>query len=91
MRPETKDQRSKTKDQRPTPESVKIILVVVGILIAAFGGVMAYRAMFLEPTAAVVITNTEVREVPNTMRILGGAAMFVFGATLAFLAAKRKR
>jgi hypothetical protein len=52
---------------------------------------MAYRAMFLEPTAAVVITNTEVREVPNTMRILGGAAMFVFGATLAFLAARRKR
>jgi hypothetical protein len=70
---------------------LKIILVIVGILIAAFGGVMAYRAMFLEPTAAVVITNTEVREVPNTMRILGGAAMFVFGATLAFLAAKRKR
>ena len=70
---------------------MKIILVVVGILIAAFGGVMAYRAMFLEPTAAVVITNTEVREVPNTMRILGGAAMFVFGATLAFLAARRQR
>jgi hypothetical protein len=70
---------------------VKIILVIVGILIAAFGGVIAYRAMFLEPAAAVVITNTEVREVPNTMRIIGGVAMFVGGATLAFLAAKRKR
>ena len=52
---------------------------------------MFYRAAFLEPPAAVVITNTEVREVPNTMRVIGGAAMFVAGATLAFLAAKRRR
>ncbi|HKR58157.1 MAG TPA: hypothetical protein VJS64_00385 [Pyrinomonadaceae bacterium] len=70
---------------------MKIILVIAGILIAAFGGVIAYRAMFLEPASAVVITNTEVREVPNTMRILGGAAMFVGGATLAFLAARHRR
>ena len=69
---------------------VKVVLVVVGILLAAVGGVIFYRAMFLEPPAAVVITNTEVREVPNTMRIIGGIAMFVAGATLAFLAARRK-
>jgi len=70
---------------------LKIILVVVGIVLAAFGGVMFYRALFLEPSAALVITNTEVREVPNTMKVIGGAAMFVGGATLAFLAARRKR
>lgn len=52
---------------------------------------MFYRAQYLEPTAAVVITNTEIREVPNTMKVIGGAAMFVGGATLAFLAARRKR
>ena len=65
--------------------------VVVGIVLAAFGGVMFYRALYLEPSAALVITNTEVREVPNTMKVIGGAAMFVGGATLAFLAARRKR
>ena len=70
---------------------MKILLVIAGILLAALGGVIFYRAAFLEPPAAVVITNTEVREVPNTMRIVGGAAMFVGGAILAFLAAKRRR
>ena len=70
---------------------MKIALVIVGILVATIGGVMFYRASFLEPPSAVVITNTEVREVPNTMRVIGGAALFVGGATLAFLAARRKR
>ena len=69
---------------------MKIILVIAGIVLAAVGGVIAYRAMFLEPSAALVITNTEVREVPNMMRIIGGSAMFVAGATVAFLAARRK-
>ena len=59
-------------------------------LLAAAGGVIAYRAIYLEPAVAVVITNTEVREVPNTTRIIGGAAMLVAGATVAFLAARRK-
>ncbi len=52
---------------------------------------MFYRAAFLEPPTAVVITNTDVREVPNTMRIIGGAALFVAGTTIAFLSARRKR
>ena len=79
-------QRSKSKK-----DYVKIALVVIGILLAALGGVMFYRAAFLEPPTAVVITNTEVREVPNTMRIIGGAALFVAGTTIAFLSARRKR
>ena len=70
---------------------MKVILVIVGILLASAGGVIFYRAMFLEPPAAVVITNTDVREVPNTMRIIGGVALFVAGATIAFLAALRMR
>lgn len=69
---------------------LKIILVILGILLAAIGVVIFYRAMFLEPPAAVVITNTDVREVPNTMRIIGGAALLVAGTTIAFLAALRK-
>lgn len=70
---------------------MKAILVIAGILLAAVGGVIAYRALFLEPAVAVVITNTDVREVPNTMRVVGGAALLAAGAALAFLAARRKR
>jgi drug/metabolite transporter (DMT)-like permease len=70
---------------------LKIILIIVGIFLASTGGVIFYRAMFLEPPAAVVITNTDVREVPNTMRIIGGVALFVAGTAIAFLAARRKR
>ena len=69
---------------------LKIVLVIAGIVLAAVGGVIAYRAMFLEPSAAVVITNTEVRELPNMMRTIGGIVMFLAGATVAFLAARRK-
>ncbi len=71
--------------------TLKIILVILGLVLAAIGGVIFYRAMFLEPPAAVVITNTDVREVPNTMRIIGGIALFVAGATIAFFAALRMR
>jgi len=85
------EQRTTPKDQNPKPKEMKAALIIVGLLLAAIGGVIAYRALYLEPASAVVITNTEVREVPNTMRILGGAALLVGGATIAFLAARRKR
>lgn len=65
-------------------------MIILGIVIAACGGVIAYRALFLEPAAAVVITNTEVRELPNTFRVVGGIAMLVLGALMAFMAARRK-
>lgn len=70
---------------------MKIILVILGLLLASIGGVIVYRASFLEPPTAVVITNTEVHEVQNTTRIIGGLAMVVAGATVAFLSARRKR
>jgi nitrate reductase gamma subunit len=69
---------------------MRILGIIFGIVIAAVGGVIAYRAFFLEPSAAIVITNTEVRELPNTFRILGGIALLVVGAGTAFLAARRK-
>ena len=70
---------------------MKIIFLIVGLLIAAAGGVIAYRALFLEPSAAVVITETDVRELPNTLRVAGGIAMLVVGAALAFFGARRGR
>ena len=69
---------------------MRIVGIIFGIVIAAIGGVIAYRALFLEPSSAVVITETEVRELPNTARVLGGMAMLVIGAALAFLAARRR-
>jgi hypothetical protein len=70
---------------------VKIILLIVGMAIAAAGGVIAYRALFVEPATAVLLTQTEVRELPNTMRVAGGCAMFIIGAVIAFFGARRLR
>jgi hypothetical protein len=70
---------------------LRAILVVVGIVIAAVGGVVAYRAYFLEPTAAIIITNTDVRELPNTFRIVGGVVLLIVGAAIAYTAALRKK
>jgi len=70
---------------------VRVIAITLGIAIAALGGVIAYRAYFLEPSAAVVITNTEVRELPNTARVMGGLALIVVGAAMAFLAGRTRK
>ncbi|MEO8433823.1 MAG: hypothetical protein ABI596_02930 [Pyrinomonadaceae bacterium] len=70
---------------------MKAIFVIVGLAIATAGGVIAYRAIFLEPPAAVLVTETHVRELPNTLRVAGGIAMLVVGAALAFFGARRGR
>ena len=70
---------------------LRAILVVFGIVIAAVGGVVAYGAYFLEPTAAIIITNTDVRELPNTFRIVGGVVLLIVGAAIAYTAALRKK
>lgn len=66
------------------------IIIIFGIVIAAVGGVIAYRAYFLEPSAAIMITNEGVRELPNTAKILGGIALLLVGAAVAFTVAVRK-
>ena len=69
---------------------LRVAAIILGIVIAAIGGVIAYRALFLEPSAAIVITNSAVREVPNYSRIASGTVLLVGGAALAFFAARRK-
>jgi len=64
--------------------------MITGIIIAAVGGVVTYRALFLEPSAAVVVTDTDIREVPDTLRVMGGIIMLIAGMALAFFAARRK-
>jgi hypothetical protein len=70
---------------------LRVALVIFGIALAAFGGVLAYRAFFVEPSAAVVITDVSVREVPNMARVAGGLLLLAAGACLALFAALRRR
>jgi 4-amino-4-deoxy-L-arabinose transferase-like glycosyltransferase len=70
---------------------MKPVLVILGIVVAAVGGAIAYRALFLEPASAVLITNTEVRELPNYARVVGGLLLLIAGAAVAFLTAIRKK
>jgi uncharacterized protein YjeT (DUF2065 family) len=69
---------------------LRAIAVIFGIVLAAVGGVIAYRAFFLDPTAAVVISNEGVRELPDTFKIVEGLVLLVAGAVIAFSAAVRK-
>jgi len=69
----------------------RTIGVIFGITLAAIGGVVAYRALFLEATASYIVTNTEVRNLPNTFRVAGGIALLITGAFLAFLSAPKTR
>jgi hypothetical protein len=69
---------------------IRVILIVFGIVLGAIGGVIAYRAYFLEPAAAIVISNEGVRELPNTFRIVGGLLLLLVGAGLAFTVGVRK-
>jgi hypothetical protein len=70
---------------------LRVALVIFGIVLAAVGGVLAYRSYFVEPNAAVVITDTAVREVPNMARVAVGLLLLAAGAALALSAALRRR
>jgi hypothetical protein len=69
---------------------LRAVLIVFGIVLGAVGGVIAYRAFFLEPAASIVISNEGVRELPNTFRVVGGLALLIVGALLAFMAGVKK-
>ena len=60
------------------------------LLVATAGGVITYRALYVEPSSAVVVTETGTRQIPNQARVVGGALLFVGGSALALFAATRK-
>lgn len=70
---------------------MRAILLIVGILVATAGGVITYRALYVEPKTAVIVTDTDVRELPNYTRVVGGALLFVSGTALALYSAVRKK
>ena len=69
---------------------MKSLLLIIGIMLATAGGVIAYRALYVEPKSAVMITETDIRELPNYSRVIGGALLFVGGSALAIFAAVRR-
>ena len=69
---------------------MRALLLIVGIVIATAGGVITYRALYVEPKSGVVITDSGIRQIPDQARVVGGALMFVGGSALAFFAATRK-
>lgn len=69
---------------------MRIIALIFGLALAAAGGTILYRALFIEPGAGIVITDTNIREVPDALRTGVGIVLLVGGACLAFLSARRK-
>lgn len=70
---------------------MKTVLLIVGMLVATAGGVITYRALYLEPKSAVVITDDgDIRQLPNYARVIGGALLFVGGSALALYSTVRK-
>ena len=71
---------------------MRVVALILGLVIAAWGGVISYRAIFLEPsTTAVINTSTgAVHEYPNMLRATLGLTMLVGGTCVAFFAARRK-
>jgi hypothetical protein len=65
-------------------------VILLGVALAAAGGVVAYRAAFVEPRTAVVISEEGVRETPSTPRVVAGVALLLAGAGLAVFAARRR-
>jgi hypothetical protein len=70
---------------------MKIFALILGLAVAAWGGVIMYRALFLEPGATAIInTGTgAAHEYPNLSRVITGLIMFI-GSCVAFYAARRK-
>ena len=68
---------------------MRAALIIIGIFLAAAGGVILFRALYIEPRSTVVITSEEIKELPNYTRVVGGALMLLIGAAVAFLAATR--
>ena len=69
---------------------MRALLLVLGIMLATAGGVFTYRALYVEPKSTVLLTQTDIRQLPDYTRVVGGALLFVGGAALALYAAVRK-
>jgi hypothetical protein len=69
---------------------LRAFAIIFGIVLAAVGGVIAYRALFLEPASAFVISSRGVRELPDTFRLVEGIVLLIAGAAIALTTALRR-
>ena len=69
---------------------MRAAIILAGIVMAVAGGVIAYRALFLDPAEVIVITDRGLHERPDLLRVVGGLALFIVGAGIAFFAARRR-
>jgi hypothetical protein len=71
---------------------MKLIAIILGIIVAAWGGVILYRALFIDPSTIAVINEStgSIREFPNMFRVSIGTIMLIGGGCIAFYAARRK-
>jgi hypothetical protein len=69
---------------------LRIIAIIFGIVLAAIGGVIGYRAFFVDPSAAVVISDEAIRQLPNAYNVAEGIVLLIVGAGIAFIAAVRR-
>jgi len=70
----------------------RVIAFIVGLAIAVWGGVIAYRALFIDPSATAVINESTgaIHQYPNLLRVATGLIMLACGACAAFFALRRR-
>jgi len=68
---------------------MRVLVFFGGALVAAIGGVILYRTLFVEPPAGYIITETHVRELPDTVKLIAGSFLLLAGALVAFFSLKR--
>jgi hypothetical protein len=71
---------------------LKVIALIIGIAVAAWGGVILFRALFLDPSGTAVINESTgaIRQYPNLSHVIIGTVMLIGGACTAFFASRRK-
>lgn len=69
---------------------LRAVAIIFGIVLGAVGGVIAFRAFFVDPSAAVVISSEATRRLPNLPNVAEGIVLLIVGAGIAFVAARRK-
>jgi hypothetical protein len=69
---------------------LRAVLIIFGITLGAVGGSLAYRAAFIAPPAAVVVTTSSAHQVQNVWQIAGGLVLLVLGLLSACYAARRR-
>lgn len=69
---------------------MRALAIIIGILLGATGGVIAYRAYFLVPDTTIVVTEDGLTRLDNTAWVVAGLVLFLVGAAISFFAALKR-